>query len=140
MRGHLPGFASAAALVIVLGAGAPALAQKSGGVLRVPHFDSPASMSVLEEATRATLLMWVDLLRKDVGEGFPENVTAFRPEMAVHGRFKLPCPVCGKPVQRIVYATNECNYCAKCQTNGRLLADRSLSRLLRESWPKSIDD
>ena len=92
------------------------------------------------EATRATLLRWVDLLRKDVGEGFPEKVTAFRPEMAVHGRFKLPCPVCGKPVQRIVYATNECNYCAKCQTNGRLLADRSLSRLLRESWPKSLED
>ena len=94
----------------------------------------------LHDATRATLLVWIDRLRKDVGDGFPEKVTAFRDGMAVHGRFKKPCPVCGKPVQRIVYASNECNYCATCQTAGRLLADRSLSRLLRQDWPKSIDD
>jgi formamidopyrimidine-DNA glycosylase len=83
----------------------------------------------LHDATRATLLVWIDHLRKDVKEGFPEKVTAFRPEMAVHGRFKKPCPVCGAPIQRIAYADNECNYCARCQTGGRLLADRSLSRL-----------
>jgi formamidopyrimidine-DNA glycosylase len=94
----------------------------------------------LYDATRATLRVWIDRLRRDVKNGFPEKVTAFRDEMAVHGRFKQPCPVCGKPVQRIVYAANECNYCAKCQTNGRLLADRSLSRLLKDDWPASIDD
>jgi formamidopyrimidine-DNA glycosylase len=94
----------------------------------------------LHDATRATLRVWIDRLRRDVKDGFPEKVTAFRDEMAVHGRFKQPCPVCGKPVQRIVYAANECNYCAKCQTNGRLLADRSLSRLLKDDWPASIDD
>jgi formamidopyrimidine-DNA glycosylase len=94
----------------------------------------------LYDATRATLVAWVDRLRQDVSGGFPEKVTAFRDEMAVHGRFKLPCPVCGLPVQRIVYASNECNYCAKCQTGGRLLADRSLSRLLKDDWPRSIDD
>src|SRR5256885_6289982 len=94
----------------------------------------------LYDATRASLRLWIDRLRKDVAGGFPEKVTAFRDEMAVHGRFKQPCPVCGSPVQRIVYAANECNYCAKCQTGGRLLADRSLSRLLKDDWPKSIDD
>jgi formamidopyrimidine-DNA glycosylase len=94
----------------------------------------------LYEATRATLAAWVDRLRQDVSGGFPEKVTAFRDEMAVHGRFKQPCPVCGLPVQRIVYAANECNYCAKCQTGGRLLADRSLSRLLKDDWPRSIDE
>jgi formamidopyrimidine-DNA glycosylase len=94
----------------------------------------------LYEATRATLAAWVDRLREDVSGGFPEKVTAFRDDMAVHGRFKLPCPVCGLPVQRIVYASNECNYCAKCQTGGRLLADRSLSRLLKSDWPRSIDE
>ena len=94
----------------------------------------------LYEATRATLVAWVDRLREDVSGGFPEKVTAFRDDMAVHGRFKLPCPVCGLPVQRIVYASNECNYCAKCQTGGRLLADRSLSRLLKGDWPRSIDE
>jgi formamidopyrimidine-DNA glycosylase len=94
----------------------------------------------LYEATRTTLTDWVDRLRDDVKGGFPEKVTAFRDEMAVHGRFKQPCPVCGLPVQRIVYAANECNYCAKCQTGGKLLADRSLSRLLNEDWPKSIDE
>ncbi len=94
----------------------------------------------LYDATRASLRLWIDRLRKDVAGGFPEKVTAFRNEMAVHGRFKQPCPVCGSPVQRIVYAANECNYCAKCQTGGRLLADRSLSRLLKDDWPRSIDD
>jgi formamidopyrimidine-DNA glycosylase len=94
----------------------------------------------LYDATRATLLVWIDRLRRDAGDDFPEKVTAFRGGMAVHGRFRQPCPVCGKPVQRIVYAANECNYCAKCQTNGRLLADRSLSRLLKDDWPRSIDD
>jgi formamidopyrimidine-DNA glycosylase len=94
----------------------------------------------LYDATRATLRVWIDHLRKDVKGGFPEKVTAFRNEMAVHGRFKQPCPVCGSPVQRIVYAENECNYCAKCQTSGRLLADRSLSRLLKDDWPKRLDD
>ena len=94
----------------------------------------------LYKATRATLGLWVDRLRARTGDAFPEKVTAFHDEMAVHGRFRLPCPVCGKPVQRIVYASNECNYCAACQTGGRLLADRSLSRLLRDDWPASIDD
>jgi formamidopyrimidine-DNA glycosylase len=94
----------------------------------------------LYDATRATLLLWIDRLRNDVQGGFPEKVTAFRDEMAVHGRFRQPCPVCGSPVQRIVYAANECNYCAKCQTGGRLLADRSLSRLLKDDWPKRLDE
>jgi formamidopyrimidine-DNA glycosylase len=94
----------------------------------------------LYDATRATLTRWVELLRAQTGDGFPEKVTAFHGEMAVHGRFKLACPVCGRAVQRIVYASNECNYCAVCQTGGRLLADRSLSRLLKDDWPKSIDD
>jgi len=94
----------------------------------------------LYEATRSTLVKWTDRLREQTGGGFPEKVTAFHDEMAVHGRFKKPCPVCGSPVQRIVYAENECNYCATCQTGGRLLADRSLSRLLKDDWPRSIDD
>ena len=94
----------------------------------------------LHAATRATLTEWVERLREQAGVAFPEKVTAFRPEMAVHGRFRQPCPVCGAPVQRIVYAANECNYCARCQTGGRLLADRSLSRLLKDAWPRSIDD
>jgi len=94
----------------------------------------------LYEATRATLMLWVERLRAETGGEFPEKVTAFRDQMAVHGRFKQPCPVCGSPVQRIVYAENECNYCATCQTGGRLLADRSLSRLLKDDWPRSIDE
>jgi len=94
----------------------------------------------LYEATRAVLREWIARLREEAGEEFPEGVTAFRPAMAVHGRFGKPCPDCGAPVQRIVYAENECNYCARCQTEGRLLADRSLSRLLKEDWPRSIDD
>jgi formamidopyrimidine-DNA glycosylase len=94
----------------------------------------------LFEATKATLIDWTDRLRADVGDGFPEKVTAFREEMAVHGRYKLPCPVCGSPVQRIRYADNETNYCARCQTAGRLLADRAMSRLLKQDWPRSIDE
>jgi formamidopyrimidine-DNA glycosylase len=94
----------------------------------------------LHKATRVTLASWTDILRAETGEGFPEEVTAFRKDMAVHGKYKQPCPVCGSPVQRIVYAENECNYCARCQTGGKLLADRSLSRLLKDDWPRSIDD
>ena len=94
----------------------------------------------LYDATRTTLRSWTDILRAETGEGFPEKVTAFREGMAVHGRYGKPCPVCDAPVQRIVYAENECNYCARCQTGGKLLADRSLSRLLKDDWPKSIDD
>jgi formamidopyrimidine-DNA glycosylase len=94
----------------------------------------------LFEATKATLIDWTNRLREEVGDGFPEKVTAFREGMAVHGRYKLPCPVCGSPVQRIRYADNETNYCARCQTNGRLLADRAMSRLLKQDWPKSIDE
>ena len=97
-------------------------------------------VATLYGATRSTLTAWIERLRAQTGDGFPDNVTAFRAEMAVHGRFRKPCLVCGAPVQRIVYAENECNYCARCQTGGRLLADRSLSRLLRDDWPRSIDD
>jgi formamidopyrimidine-DNA glycosylase len=93
----------------------------------------------LYAATRATLTAWTARLREQTGDGFPEKVTAFHDAMAVHGRFKKPCPVCGAAVQRIVYADNECNYCAVCQTNGRRLADRSLSRLLKGDWPRSIE-
>ena len=94
----------------------------------------------LFDATRATLLEWTDRLRAEIGDGFPEKVTAFREGMAVHGRFGQPCPVCGAPVQRIRYADNETNYCAQCQTDGRLLADRALSRLLKKDWPRSLDE
>jgi formamidopyrimidine-DNA glycosylase len=94
----------------------------------------------LHQATRETLASWTDILRAEAATRFPEKVTAFREGMAVHGRYGKPCPVCQAPVQRIVYAENECNYCARCQTEGRLLADRSLSRLLKDDWPKSIDD
>ena len=91
-------------------------------------------------AVRETLAEWTDRLRRETGDGFPEKVTAFRPEMAVHGKYGRPCPVCGAPVQRIRYAANETDYCARCQTGGRLLADRSLSRLLKDDWPRSIDE
>jgi formamidopyrimidine-DNA glycosylase len=94
----------------------------------------------LHAATRDTLLDWADRLRRLSSSAFPEKVTAFRPDMAVHGRYGLPCPVCGSPVQRIVYAEHETNYCARCQTEGKVLADRALSRLLKESWPRHIDD
>jgi formamidopyrimidine-DNA glycosylase len=94
----------------------------------------------LHQATRGVLRAWIDRLRQDAGEGFPEKVTAFRPDMAVHGRFRQPCPRCGTAVQRIVYAANEANYCPRCQTGGRLLADRALSRLLREDWPRKLEE
>jgi formamidopyrimidine-DNA glycosylase len=94
----------------------------------------------LYHACRDTLAVWTDRLRQEAGDGFPGKVTAFRDGMAVHGRFRLPCPVCGSPVQRIRYAENETNYCARCQTGGRLLADRALSRLLKGDWPRSLDE
>ncbi|MBI1966872.1 MAG: formamidopyrimidine-DNA glycosylase [Gemmatimonadetes bacterium] len=94
----------------------------------------------LYRATRATLATWVQRLQAEVADGWPEKVTAFREGMAVHGRYKKPCPVCGLPVQRIRYAENEANYCTKCQTGGRLLADRALSRLLKEDWPRSLEE
>jgi formamidopyrimidine-DNA glycosylase len=91
-------------------------------------------------AIRSVLDEWIDRLREQAADGFPEKVTAFRPEMAVHGRFGKPCPVCGAPVQRIRYADNETNYCPGCQTGGRVLADRSLSRLLKDDWPRHLDE
>jgi formamidopyrimidine-DNA glycosylase len=94
----------------------------------------------LYHATRKTLRDWVGRLRHEAGEAFPEKVTAFRKDMAVHGKYKKPCPVCGSPVQRIVYAENETNYCARCQTGGKLLADRALSRLLKEDWPRTLEE
>jgi formamidopyrimidine-DNA glycosylase len=94
----------------------------------------------LFDATQHTFATWIAHLREQTGEGFPEKVTAFHPEMAVHGRFGQPCPVCGAPVQRIRYADNETNYCARCQTGGRVLADRSLSRLLKDDWPRTIEE
>jgi formamidopyrimidine-DNA glycosylase len=101
---------------------------------------SDADVRRLHEAVKHTLKLWTDRLRRQTGDGFPEKVTAFREEMAVHGRFGKPCPVCGAPVQRIVYAENETNYCARCQTGGKILADRALSRLLKKSWPRNIDE
>jgi len=97
-------------------------------------------MARLFAATIATLRAWTDRLRTEVGAGFPEEVTAFREGMAVHGRYKEPCPVCGTPVQHILYASNECNYCPTCQTGGRLLADRGLSQLMRKDWPKTLEE
>jgi formamidopyrimidine-DNA glycosylase len=94
----------------------------------------------LHAAAVDVLLEWTERLRREVGDGFPEKVTAFREGMAVHGRHKEPCPVCGAPVQRIVYAENETNYCARCQTGGRLLADRALSRLLKQDWPRTLEE
>jgi formamidopyrimidine-DNA glycosylase len=100
---------------------------------------SPNEIARLFDAIRGTLREWIERLRAEV-DVFPEKVTAFREGMAVHGRYRQPCPACGTPVQRIRYADNETNYCARCQTGGRLLADRALSRLLREDWPRSIDE
>lgn len=94
----------------------------------------------LWRAVQEVMALWIARLRAQTGDGFPEKVTAFRDEMAVHGRFGKPCPVCGAPVQRIRYAENETNYCARCQTGGRVLADRSLSRLLKDDWPRRIED
>jgi formamidopyrimidine-DNA glycosylase len=100
----------------------------------------PDEIKRLWEATRTVMAEWIARLREEAGDAFPEGVTAFRPAMAVHGRYGKPCPDCGAPVQRIVYADNETNYCARCQTGGRLLADRSLSRLLHRDWPKTVDE
>jgi formamidopyrimidine-DNA glycosylase len=97
-------------------------------------------MRRLHDAVNGLLREWTDRLREEAGESFPTKVTAFREEMAVHGRFGKPCPDCDAPVQRIRYADSECNYCAGCQTGGRILADRSLSRLLKADWPKTLDD
>lgn len=101
---------------------------------------NPDEIAQLHLAVKVVLTEWINLLREQAGEEFPEKVTAFRKEMAVHGRFGKPCPVCGAPVQRIRYADRETNYCARCQCEGRLLADRSLSRLLKDDWPKHLDE
>jgi formamidopyrimidine-DNA glycosylase len=101
---------------------------------------APEEVARLYEATRGTLADWTERLRAHYGASFPEKVTAFRPEMAVHGKYQKPCPVCGTAIQRIRYADNETNYCPRCQTGGRLLADRSLSRLLKRDWPRTIDE
>jgi formamidopyrimidine-DNA glycosylase len=101
---------------------------------------SDAEIETLFGATKECLSGWIERLRKENGKNFPERVTAFRDDMAVHGKYRKPCPVCHAPVQRIVYAENETNYCAKCQTAGKLLADRSLSRLLKDDWPRTLDE
>jgi len=108
--------------------------------LRLTSQLTPEEGERLFRAVRDTLTAWIERLQSEAGASFPEKVTAFRPGMAVHGRFRQRCPVCGSPVQRIRYAANEVNYCATCQTGGRLLADRSLSRLLKQDWPRSLDE
>jgi formamidopyrimidine-DNA glycosylase len=101
---------------------------------------APEEVSRLFEAARTTLSRWLKLLRSEAEQAFPERVTAFREGMAVHGRYKQPCVRCGAKIQRIRYAANETNYCAACQTGGRLLADRALSRLMREDWPRTLEE
>jgi formamidopyrimidine-DNA glycosylase len=108
--------------------------------IRQTHKLEPQEWERLFAATRETLRLWIDRLKAEAEESFPEKVTAFRKEMAVHGRYGLPCPRCGEPIQRIRYADNETNYCARCQTEGRVLADRSLSRLLGKDWPRTLDE
>ncbi len=108
--------------------------------LRLTGQLTEAEIARLHQVARATLTTWIARLQEETGDAFPEKVTAFRAGMAVHGRYRQPCPDCGAPVQRIRYAANEANYCASCQTGGRLLADRSLSRLLRADWPRSLDE
>jgi formamidopyrimidine-DNA glycosylase len=108
--------------------------------IRMTQRMSDAEIATLFNAARESLQEWVERLRNERGSGFPEKVTAFRPDMAVHGKYGKPCTVCGSPVQRIVHAENETNYCANCQTGGKLLADRSLSRLLKEDWPRSLEE
>jgi len=108
--------------------------------LKLTQSLSDDEIARLFDATRSTLQAWIERLRAAAAGAFPEKVTAFHDEMRVHGRFGKPCPACGAPVQRIVYAENECNYCAVCQTGGRLLADRALSRLLRDDWPKRLEE
>ena len=104
------------------------------------HKLAPAEWKRLFAATRDTIGLWVERLRKEAEAGFPENVTAFREDMAVHGRYRQPCPRCGEKIQRIRYANNETNYCARCQTGGKVLADRSLSRLLGSDWPRTLEE
>jgi formamidopyrimidine-DNA glycosylase len=108
--------------------------------ITLTHKLKPEELERLFEATRSTLTLWIDRLRAEAGKSFPEKVTAFRPEFAVHGKFDQPCPRCGQKVQRIRYADNETNYCAHCQTGGKVLADRSLSRLLGSDWPRTLDE
>jgi formamidopyrimidine-DNA glycosylase len=108
--------------------------------IALTHKLKPEEWERLFEATRATMTAWMDRLGSEAKRKFPEKVTAFRPEMAVHGKFNLPCPRCGEKVQRIRYADNETNYCARCQTGGKVLADRSLSRLLGSDWPRTLDE
>jgi formamidopyrimidine-DNA glycosylase len=108
--------------------------------LQLTHKISAEGVARLQEATVATLRDWIERLRQQTGDGFPEKVTAFRPDMAVHGRFGQPCPDCGTKVQRIVYAENEANYCPSCQTGGKLLADRALSKLLKDDWPRTLEE
>lgn len=108
--------------------------------IRLTQQMTDAEIERLYHAVRESLTEWMDHLRKERGTDFPEKVTAFHPDMAVHGKYRKPCPACGSPVQRIVYAENETNYCAKCQTEGKLLADRSLSRLLKDDWPRSLEE
>jgi formamidopyrimidine-DNA glycosylase len=108
--------------------------------IRLTRQMNDKEIDALYHAIRESLAEWIERLRKERGSGFPEKVTAFRPDMAVHGKYRKPCPVCGSPVQRIVHAENETNYCPRCQTGGKLLADRSLSRLLKKDWPKSLEE
>jgi len=108
--------------------------------ITLTHKLKPEELERLFEATRSTLTLWIDRFRAEAGKSFPEKVTAFRPEFAVHGKFDQPCPRCGQKVQRIRYADNETNYCAHCQTGGKVLADRSLSRLLGSDWPRTLDE
>jgi formamidopyrimidine-DNA glycosylase len=108
-------------------------------VKRTKQLD-PDEIARLHQAVRTSLLHWTDLLRQQTSDDFPSKVTAFRPEMATHGKFKEPCPRCGTSIQRIVYSSNETNYCPTCQTGGKILADRSLSRLLKDDWPSTVDE
>jgi len=108
--------------------------------ITLTHKLAPEEWETLYASTRSTLTLWIDRLRAEALKKFPEKVTAFRPEMAVHGRFSQPCPRCGQKIQRIRYADNETNYCAQCQTGGKILADRSLSRLLGSDWPRTLDE
>ena len=108
--------------------------------MRQTRYFTDEEWARLHESTQVVLKKWVDKLRQETGDKFPEKVTAFHPDMAVHGKYKEACPDCGNPVQRIRYASNECNYCARCQNQGNILADRSLSRLLKKDWPRTLEE